>query len=37
MDADKAPGSEKSFKPRAILARPVNGIVPDQAGFYLFS
>ncbi|XP_019196557.1 PREDICTED: dynamin-related protein 3A isoform X2 [Ipomoea nil] len=30
VDADKAPASEKSFKPRAILARPVNGIVPEQ-------
>ncbi|CAH9058179.1 unnamed protein product [Cuscuta europaea] len=30
LDADKAPASERSLKSRAILARPVNGIVPDQ-------
>ncbi|CAI9764469.1 unnamed protein product [Fraxinus pennsylvanica] len=30
-DSDKAPNSERSLKSRAILARPVNGIVPEQA------
>lgn len=30
VDADKAPASERSLKSRAILARPVNGIVPEQ-------
>ncbi|KAM1317525.1 hypothetical protein ACFX13_002882 [Malus domestica] len=30
VDSDKAPTSERSLKSRAILARPVNGIVPDQ-------
>ncbi|CAA0812394.1 Dynamin-related protein 3A [Striga hermonthica] len=29
-DADKAPNSERSLKSRAILARQVNGIVPEQ-------
>ncbi|XP_057802859.1 dynamin-related protein 3A-like [Salvia miltiorrhiza] len=29
-DSDKAPNSEKSLKSRAILARQVNGIVPEQ-------
>ncbi|XP_022896211.1 dynamin-related protein 3A-like isoform X1 [Olea europaea var. sylvestris] len=30
-DSDKAPNSERSVKSRAILARPVNGIVPEQS------
>ncbi|VFQ78242.1 unnamed protein product [Cuscuta campestris] len=30
VDADKAPASERSLKSRAIIARPVNGIVPEQ-------
>ncbi|KAL2490929.1 Dynamin-related protein 3A [Abeliophyllum distichum] len=30
-DSDKAPNSERSLKSRAILARPVNGIVPEQS------
>ncbi|KAL7002972.1 Dynamin-related protein 3A [Sarracenia purpurea var. burkii] len=29
-DPEKAPTSERSLKSRAILARPVNGIVPEQ-------
>ncbi|KAK6121210.1 hypothetical protein DH2020_045051 [Rehmannia glutinosa] len=29
-DSDKAPNSERSLKSRAILARQVNGIVPEQ-------
>ncbi|XP_022869681.1 dynamin-related protein 3A-like isoform X1 [Olea europaea var. sylvestris] len=29
-DSDKAPNSERSLKSRAIIARPVNGIVPEQ-------
>ncbi|KAI6701607.1 hypothetical protein NL676_015931 [Syzygium grande] len=32
IETDKAPTSERSVKSRAILARPVNGIVPDQGG-----
>ncbi|KAK4476934.1 hypothetical protein RD792_016103 [Penstemon davidsonii] len=31
-DSDKAPNSERSLKSRAILARQVNGIVPEQGG-----
>ncbi|KAL3538720.1 hypothetical protein ACH5RR_002086 [Cinchona calisaya] len=31
VDSDKAPTSERSLKSRAILARPVNGIVPEQS------
>ncbi|KAA8536385.1 hypothetical protein F0562_028863 [Nyssa sinensis] len=31
IDPEKAPASERSLKSRAILARPVNGIVPEQA------
>ncbi|KAL6513131.1 Dynamin-related protein 3A [Orobanche gracilis] len=30
-DSDKAPNSERSLKSRAILARQVNGIVPEQS------
>ncbi|KAJ9705624.1 hypothetical protein PVL29_003611 [Vitis rotundifolia] len=30
LEPDKAPASERSLKARAILARPVNGIVADQ-------
>lgn len=30
LDSEKAPASEKSAKSRAILARPMNGIVPEQ-------
>lgn len=30
VEADKAPASERTLKSRAILARPVNGIVPEQ-------
>ncbi|KAI3439247.1 uncharacterized protein J3R85_004970 [Psidium guajava] len=30
METDKAPTSERSVKSRALLARQVNGIVPDQ-------
>ncbi|XP_056163365.1 dynamin-related protein 3A isoform X3 [Syzygium oleosum] len=32
IETDKAPTSERSVKSRAILARQVNGIVPDQGG-----
>lgn len=32
MELDKAPPSERVLKSRAILARPVNGNVPDQVG-----
>ncbi|KAJ6683522.1 hypothetical protein OIU85_007233 [Salix viminalis] len=31
LEPDKAPASERSMKTRAILARQVNGIMPDQA------
>ncbi|KAA3488586.1 dynamin-related protein 3A [Gossypium australe] len=31
LETDKAPGSERSVKSRAIIARQVNGIVADQA------
>lgn len=31
VDSEKAPTSERSLKSRAILARPVNGIVPEQS------
>ncbi|KAF5731901.1 Dynamin-related protein 3A isoform 1 [Tripterygium wilfordii] len=30
METEKVPASERSLKSRAILARPANGIVPDQ-------
>ncbi|KAK4790035.1 hypothetical protein SAY86_017339 [Trapa natans] len=30
VELDKAPASERTGKSRAILARPVNGIIPDQ-------
>ncbi|KAK9942991.1 hypothetical protein M0R45_008623 [Rubus argutus] len=30
VDSDKAPASERTLKSRAILARQVNGILPDQ-------
>ncbi|CAN6686191.1 unnamed protein product [Malus baccata var. baccata] len=30
VDSDKAPTSERSLKSRAFLARPVNGMVPEQ-------
>ncbi|KAJ6289900.1 hypothetical protein OIU78_025756 [Salix suchowensis] len=30
LEPDKAPASERSMKTRAILARQVNGIMPDQ-------
>ncbi|KAK2983178.1 hypothetical protein RJ640_018523 [Escallonia rubra] len=32
VESEKVPSSERSLKSRAILARPVNGIVPDQVG-----
>ncbi|CDO97375.1 unnamed protein product [Coffea canephora] len=31
VDSEKAPTSERSLKSRAILARPVNGFVPEQS------
>ncbi|XAR53012.1 hypothetical protein NMG60_11021389 [Bertholletia excelsa] len=32
VDPEKAPTSERSLKSRAILARPANGIIPEQGG-----
>ncbi|KAM3300911.1 hypothetical protein P3S67_015411 [Capsicum chacoense] len=34
VDLEKAPTSEKSLKSRAILARSVGGLVPDQVGLF---
>ncbi|CAL1389456.1 unnamed protein product [Linum trigynum] len=30
LEADKAPASERTLKSRAIIGRPVNGVMPDQ-------
>ncbi|XP_047250913.1 dynamin-related protein 3B isoform X3 [Capsicum annuum] len=34
VDLEKAPTSEKSLKSRAILARSVGGLIPDQVGLF---
>ncbi|CAI0556976.1 unnamed protein product [Linum tenue] len=31
VEADKAPASERTLKSRAIIGKPVNGVMPDQA------